>query len=106
MFFSSLLVSLSTLYLSVSLGADSQESHESLEGAECKEQSLVKELSLKSRPFHPSLEENLMLAERRAEVCEDFTPCRLFSLRAGSDLAYQIYFGAQQPRLRPHLRRY
>ncbi|TRY82144.1 hypothetical protein DNTS_009460 [Danionella cerebrum] len=47
-----------------------------------------------------------MLAERRAEVCEDFTPCRLFSLRAGSDLAYQIYFGAQQPRLRPHLRRY
>lgn len=45
-------------------------------------------------------------AERRAEICEDYSPCRLLALRFGSQLAYQTYFSAQQHRPNPHLRPY
>lgn len=45
-------------------------------------------------------------AERRAEICEDFSPCRLLALRFGSQLAYQTYFSAQQHRPNPQLRPY
>uniref|UniRef100_A0A8C1V677 Osteocalcin-like C-terminal domain-containing protein n=1 Tax=Cyprinus carpio TaxID=7962 RepID=A0A8C1V677_CYPCA len=46
------------------------------------------------------------LAERRAEICEDYSPCRLFTLHYGSQMAYQTYFSAQQLKPNPHLRRY
>ncbi|XP_043085334.1 matrix Gla protein [Puntigrus tetrazona] len=45
-------------------------------------------------------------AERRAEICEDYSPCRLFAQRYGSPMAYQVYFGAQQLKPNPHVHHY
>ncbi|KAM9392867.1 matrix Gla protein [Pholidichthys leucotaenia] len=46
-------------------------------------------------------------AERRAEVCEDFSPCRLFAYRHGYQRAYQRYFGNRNQPQRPAvIRRY
>ncbi|XP_048847509.1 matrix Gla protein [Brienomyrus brachyistius] len=36
-------------------------------------------------------------AERRAEVCEDFSPCRLYANRHGSHVAYQRFFASRNP---------
>ncbi|XP_059413388.1 matrix Gla protein [Carassius carassius] len=45
-------------------------------------------------------------AERRAEICEDYSPCRLLAMRYGSPMAYQTYFSAQQLKPNPRQRRY
>ncbi|XP_056263489.1 matrix Gla protein [Pseudoliparis swirei] len=45
------------------------------------------------------------LMERRAETCEDYSPCRFFAYRHGSHQAYQRFFAArnraQNPPQRP-----
>uniref|UniRef100_A0A3Q0TBW2 Matrix Gla protein n=1 Tax=Amphilophus citrinellus TaxID=61819 RepID=A0A3Q0TBW2_AMPCI len=45
--------------------------------------------------------------ERRAEICEDFSPCRNYAYRHGVQQAYTRYFGARnQPRRPAVTRRY
>ncbi|XP_034749801.1 matrix Gla protein [Etheostoma cragini] len=44
-------------------------------------------------------------AERRAETCEDYSPCRFYAFRHGFQQAYHRYFGFQNPPQRPAVTR-
>ncbi|KAM9844186.1 matrix Gla protein [Aulostomus maculatus] len=40
-------------------------------------------------------------AERRAETCEDYSPCRFYAYRHGFQQAFQKYFGSRNQLQRP-----
>ncbi|KAM6905384.1 matrix Gla protein [Xenentodon cancila] len=41
-------------------------------------------------------------AERRAEICEDYAPCRFYAYYHGVQPAYQKYFGARNQQQQPN----
>ncbi|XP_040011339.1 matrix Gla protein [Xiphias gladius] len=45
------------------------------------------------------------LAERHAETCEDYSPCRFYAYHHGYQQAYQRYFGSQNQPQRPAVTR-
>ncbi|XP_056098515.1 matrix Gla protein [Rhinichthys klamathensis goyatoka] len=104
-------VSLHCVLLCVSLALtaayDSQESRESFEVFVNPYQANTFMSNPRNGIYNPYVYRRMKSpAERRAEICEDFSPCRLLALRFGSQLAYQTYFSAQQHRPNPHLRPY
>ncbi|KAG1927430.1 matrix Gla protein [Pimephales promelas] len=104
-------VSLHCVLLCVSLALtaayDSQESRESFEVFVNPYQANTFMRNPRNGIYNPYVYRRMKTpAERRAEICEDFSPCRLLALRFGSQLAYQTYFNAQQHRPSPHLRPY
>ncbi|XP_016116541.1 matrix Gla protein-like isoform X2 [Sinocyclocheilus grahami] len=96
------------LCVSLALGAcyDSQESRESYEVFVNPYQANTFMRSPQDRIYNQYIYRRKSPAERRAEICEDYSPCRLLALRYGSPIAYQKYFSAQQLKPNPHLRRY
>ncbi|XP_047428705.1 matrix Gla protein isoform X1 [Mugil cephalus] len=44
-------------------------------------------------------------AEARAEICEDYSPCRIYAYRHGSQYAFDRYFGSQTQPQRPAVTR-
>ncbi|XP_028268800.1 matrix Gla protein isoform X2 [Parambassis ranga] len=44
-------------------------------------------------------------AERRAETCEDYSPCRFYAYHHGYQQAFQRYFGARNQPTRPAVTR-
>ncbi|KAF1379148.1 hypothetical protein PFLUV_G00173070 [Perca fluviatilis] len=44
-------------------------------------------------------------AERQAETCEDYSPCRNYAYRHGTQQAYQRYFGSRDQPQRPAVTR-
>ncbi|KAK2917208.1 hypothetical protein Q8A67_001582 [Cirrhinus molitorella] len=97
------------LCVSLALGAcyDSQESSESFEVFVNPYQANAFVRSQRNPIYNPNIYRRMKSpAEQRAEICEDYSPCRLFALRYGSPMAYQMYFNAQQLRPNQHLRRY
>ncbi|XP_078125631.1 matrix Gla protein [Sander vitreus] len=44
-------------------------------------------------------------AERQAETCEDYSPCRYYAYRHGSQQAYERYFGSRVQPQRPAVTR-
>ncbi|XP_073794106.1 matrix Gla protein isoform X1 [Danio rerio] len=92
------------LALGAAAAYDSQESRESLEVFVNPYQANA---FMRNTQHNPYIYRRMKSpAERRAEVCEDFSPCRVFALRYGSQVAYQTFFSPQQLRANQQLRRY
>ncbi|KAK7120016.1 hypothetical protein R3I93_023091 [Phoxinus phoxinus] len=103
----SLLCVLLCVSLALTAAYDSQESRESFEVFVNPYQANAFMSNPRNGIYNPYAYRRMKSpAERRAEICEDFSPCRLLALRFGSQMAYQTYFSAQQHRPNPHLRPY